>query len=188
MVETGQEQAWIEASRTGDPAAFEQLIGMHQRMVHGITYRMTGSMEDADDMAQETFAQAYQKLSSFRGESKFSSWLCRVAINLCLNLRRHEGRREEIHRHWAAANLDEDTDSSRPSLTAELNARVQAALDSLPAEQRAAITLTVYQEMSHAEAGCVMGCAEATVSWRVFKARRRLRQMLASDLEGENGR
>src|SRR5215475_403238 len=62
-------------SQRDDPAAFEELVRQHQRMVHALTYRMTGSLADADDLAQETFLRAYEQIGSFRGTAKFSTWL-----------------------------------------------------------------------------------------------------------------
>jgi RNA polymerase sigma-70 factor (ECF subfamily) len=72
-------------SQNGDPAAFEALIRNHQHMVHSLTYRMTGSLADAEDLAQETFIRAYEQIGTFRGASKFSTWLYRIAVNTCLN-------------------------------------------------------------------------------------------------------
>src|SRR5271154_3230049 len=68
-------------SQNGDPAAFETLIRNHQRMIHSLTFRMTGSLADAEDLAQETFIRAYEQISTFRGSAKFSTWLYRIAFN-----------------------------------------------------------------------------------------------------------
>jgi RNA polymerase sigma-70 factor, ECF subfamily len=186
MVETGQEQLWIEQSRQGDDEAFEHLIRMHQRMIHGITFRMTGSLEDADDLAQETFVQAFRQLEAFRGESKFSSWLCRVAINTSLNWRRRETRRQELQRIWAAENILEKEPSAPTNVTEDMNGRIQAALARLSPQQRAAVILTVYEGMNHAAAARALGCAETTVSWRLFTARRKLRHLLETTLSRED--
>jgi RNA polymerase sigma-70 factor (ECF subfamily) len=88
MSDTDEEKIWVLQSRDGNPAAFESLIRMHQRMIHSLTFRMTGSMADAEDLAQETFIRAYRQLDSFQGTAKFSSWLYRIAVNTCLNWRR----------------------------------------------------------------------------------------------------
>lgn len=179
MGESDEDQLWVEQSRRGDPEGFAALIRQHQRMVHSLTYRMTGSVAEADDLAQETFVRAWQHFHTFQGESKFSTWLCRIAMNACLNWRRREDRRREVQQTWAKDAWDEGA-SRGSDPAAELNQRVQAALDSLPAQQRAAIVLTVYQELSHAEAARALGCAEATVSWRVFAARAKLKRRLNS--------
>ncbi len=135
---------------------------------------MTGSLADAEDLTQETFLRAFRQLSSFRGESKFSTWLCQIAMNLSLNWRAREGRRSNIHSKWA-----EDALSSSPDkFPDELSQRVQRALDKLPPKQRAAIVLAVYEDRSHAEAAKLLNCTEATVSWRVFAARQKLKRLL----------
>ena len=88
MGDTDEEKAWVLQSRNGNPAAFESLIRMHQRMIRSLTFRMTGSTADAEDAAQETFIRAFRQLDSYQGTAKFSSWLYRIAVNTCLNWRR----------------------------------------------------------------------------------------------------
>jgi len=153
-------------------------VKQHQRMVHALTYRMTGSFDDAEDLAQDTFVRALHQLESFRGEAKFSTWLCRIAMNACLNWRQREGRRDEIHRRWAddAYAPGNSADSSNEAL----GDQVQAALNRLPAKQRAAVILTTYEGLNHAEAARALGCTEATISWRVFAARGKLKRWLKS--------
>jgi RNA polymerase sigma-70 factor (ECF subfamily) len=188
MVELEEEKHWLEQSRQGDHAAFENLIRIYQTMIHSLTYRMTGSLADADDLSQETFIRAFEQLASFRGESKFSSWLCRVAVNACLNWRQRERRRAEVHEQWAGDQQSASVSEEREGALDENTRNVQAALNRLPAKQRAAIILTVYEEMNHAEAARVLGCSEATVSWRVFAARTKLKRWLNPANRGVPGR
>jgi RNA polymerase sigma-70 factor (ECF subfamily) len=187
MVDVVQEKEWLEQSRKGDHTAFENLVRSYHAMIHSVTYRMTGSLADADDLSQETFIRAFQQLESFRGESKFSSWLCRVAMNACLNWRQRESRRAEIHEQWAGDNLGDSVPENTESMD-DNTRNVQAALNRLPAKQRAAMILTVYEEMNHAEAARALGCSEATVSWRVFAARTKLKRWLAPASRGSPGR
>ncbi|HTV39599.1 MAG TPA: RNA polymerase sigma factor [Candidatus Sulfotelmatobacter sp.] len=174
MVPPPDEPMWIEKSLAGDGVAFAALVKEYQKMVVALAFRMTGSLSDAEDLAQETFLRAFRQLGSFRAESKFSTWLCQIAINLSLNWRTREGRRGEVHSQWAENALT-DSSSGFPD---ELSRRVQMALDKLPAKQRAAIVLTVYENRSHAEAAELLNCTEATVSWRVFAARQKLKRLL----------
>ena len=171
MEKQDDEPGWIRASQEGDPQAFEALVGRYQRMIHALTYRMTGSMSDAEDLAQETFIQAYRRLGSFRGESKFSSWLYRIGVNTCLNWKKSQQRRDRLHQEWAEQPTGTDRDDETVS-------KVQAALLKLPPKQRAAVILTTYEEMNHAEAARALGCSETTVSWRVFTARKKLKEWL----------
>jgi RNA polymerase sigma-70 factor (ECF subfamily) len=97
-------------------------------------------------LAQEAFVRAYRQLGSFAGGSKFSTWLCKIVINLSLDWRRRETRRDNVHAQWAAEAFAEHApDGGFPD---ELSRRVQAALDRLPAKQRAAIVLTIYENQN----------------------------------------
>jgi len=170
------DETLVRESQNGDPAAFEALVRQHQRMVHSLTYRMTGSLADAEDLAQETFVRAYEQIAQYQGGAKFSTWLYRIAINACLNWRQREHRRLEVHTQWANA-AEADRPESRNGHS-DQSLRVQAALLKLPARQRAAVVLTVYDGLNHAEAARALGCSETTVSWRVFAARRKLKSWL----------
>ena len=182
MAGSDVESKLIEQSLSGDTEAYAALVNQHQKMVRAVTFRMTGSLDDAEELAQDAFLRAYLQLGSFNGSSKFSTWLCRIAINLSLDWRRRESRRDTIHSKWAAECVAEsDTNDDFPD---ELSRRVQAALNRLPAKQRAAIVLTVYENQSHAEAAEALGCTEATISWRVFAARQKLKRLL-KDLSHE---
>ena len=172
MADSVDESTWIEESRRGEPAAFEKLICRYQHMVHSLTYRMTGSMTEAEDLAQEAFIQAYQQLGSFRGEARFSSWIYRIALNLCLNWQKRNIRRERAYENWAQQQLDPPADNH------PLAQHVQEALLKLHPKQRAAVVLTTYEGLNHAEAARALGCSETTVSWRLFSARAKLKRLL----------
>jgi RNA polymerase sigma-70 factor (ECF subfamily) len=166
-------------SQNGNPAAFETLIRNHQRMIHSLTFRMTGSTVDAEDLAQETFLRAYEQLGSFRGKAKFSTWLYRIAVNACLNWRQSEARRSRLQADCAeeisALNGHGETAPTGNHSSQE----VQSALLKLSAKQRAAIVLTVYDGLNHSEAATFLGCPETTISWRVFAAKRKLKHWLS---------
>jgi RNA polymerase sigma-70 factor (ECF subfamily) len=166
-----QNDPTLEGSR-GPGGAFEELIREHQRMIHSLCYRMTGSLADADDLAQETFIQAYLHWDSFRRDARVSSWLYRIAVNQCLNWRKRAERRDHMYREWSQE--ERVTVPENPGRTQH----IQDALMKLNPEQRAAIVLTTYDGLSHSEAAKVLGCAQATVSWRLFAARRTLKRLL----------
>ena len=175
MERRDEELGWIRKSREGDLAAFEELIRRYQQMIHALTFRMTGSKSDAEDLAQEVFIQAFRKLDNFRGDSQFSTWLYRIGINTCLNWKKSQQRRAQLHHEWA----------QQPSETAsrndEVGSRVQEALLTLPPKQRAAVILTTYEGMNHAKAARALGCSETTISWRVFTARKKLKRLLSAN-------
>ena len=173
MVATDNERELVLRSRHGDSEAFSALIRAHQRMIHALTYRMTGSLADAEDLAQDTFIQAHQQLDQFRGDAAFGAWLYRIAVNRCLNWRKSDARRARLHEEWAR----EQAGNSAPD---ESRAHcVQEALLQLKPKQRAAIVLTVYEGMNHAQAAHALDCSETTVSWRLFTARAKLKRLLA---------
>jgi RNA polymerase sigma-70 factor (ECF subfamily) len=176
MAVLDDESKLVELSLAGDPEAYAALVRAHQSMIRAVTFRMTGSLDDAEEIAQDAFVRAFRQLASFHGDSKFSTWLCKIAINLCLDWRRRESRRAELHADWAdAASPLENSGDAFPD---ELSRRVQLALNRLPAKQRAAIVLTIYENQSHAEAAKTLGCTKATISWRVFAARQKLKRLL----------
>jgi RNA polymerase sigma-70 factor, ECF subfamily len=166
-------------SQNGNPAAFEMLIRNHQHMIHSLAFRMTGSPADAEDLAQETFLRAYEQLGSFRGTAKFSTWLYRIAVNACLNWRQSEARRFRLHANCAEEMSVLGVNGGNPALESLANQQVQSALLKLSLKQRAAIVLTIYDGLNHAEAAHILGCSETTVSWRVFTAKRKLKQWLS---------
>ncbi len=169
---TDDEQGEIRRSLQGDQEAFESLVRRYQRMIYALTYRMSGSAADAEDLTQDVFIRVHQELAGFRAEAKFSSWLYRIAVNQCLNWQKRSVRREQIHHDWHV----ENTAQSPPD--SAVFHQVQAALQKLPAKQRAAVVLTTYDGLNHAEAARVLGCSETTVSWRLFAARRQLKSLL----------
>ena len=178
MVETDEHRSWVLASQNGDHAAFEALVKTHQQMIHALAFRMTGSMADAEDLAQETFIQAHRQMGRFRGDSAFSSWLYRIAVNQCLNWRQRDLRRRKLHEGM------EPMESHSTGADDATLKRVQAALMKLHPKQRAAVVLTVYDGHSHAEAARLLGVSETTVSWRLFAARGKLKRWLSANTTG----
>lgn len=168
-------------SQNGSVAAFETLIRNHQTMIHALTFRMTGSSADAEDLAQETFIRAYEQINRFNGSAKFSTWLYSIAVHACLNWRRDEARRFQAHTNCAGEIFAQYLAGENSPAKNGACEQVQSALLKLPAKQRAAIVLTIYDGMNHAEAAQVLGCSETTVSWRVFAARRKLKNWLAKN-------
>ena len=92
MVATDDEKRQIVQSQQGDPSAFEALIREHQRMIHSLCYRMSGSLADAEDLAQETFLEAWKHLGALREPERLRSWLCGIARNRIHQLLRSQGR------------------------------------------------------------------------------------------------
>ncbi len=165
----------------GNALAFETLVRNHQQMIHALTFRMTGTAADAEDLAQEAFIRAFEQIQSFNGGAKFSTWLYSIAMHACLNWRRAEARRFQAYEKCAeetASTLQPFNGSTAAAGMAQL---AQAALMKLPAKQRAAVVLTIYDGLNHAEAAKILGCSETTISWRVFTAKRKLKRLLSAN-------
>ena len=179
MVE--EEYAIIKQCLAGDAEQYAVMVDRYKTMAYNSAYRLLGDADTAKDMAQESFISAYGALGHFKFNAKFSSWLYRIAINVCLTWRQREARRDQVHTSWARANANAPGELDGPAESDPLSESVQAALMKLPPKQRAAIVLTVYDGHNHAEAARVLGCSETTVSWRVFAARRKLKRWLNTE-------
>src|SRR5215470_147921 len=162
----GEERA-IAASQRGEREAFDQLVLRYQRDVYRLCYRYVNNHDDANDLAQEVFLKAYKAIGRFRGDSSFSTWLYRIAVNTCLNFR--AVRRPPIDE------LPEGLTDRAPSASDRLEseaaaARVRAAVERLPAKQRATLILKIYQELTHEEVAAVLGSSVGTVKANLFHA------------------
>lgn len=161
----------VAASVVGDRGAFDNLLRRHYDRIHGIAWQFTGSRVDADDIAQDVCCALIGKLSSFRGEAKFSTWLCGIVFNAC---RDHRRRRRSFagltERLGILAGLARPPDG-RDAYDA---AWVRSAIARLKPAYRDAALLVAGQQLSHAEASAILGVAEATVSWRMHEVRRLL--------------
>lgn len=172
--ETDDETLVVSASN-GDAGAFAILFDRYHEMILAFAYRLCLGQSDAQDIAQETFIKAARSLASFRGRSSFRTWLYRIATNTGRDWMRAKMRSEKLGAALANETPDAGHAGGHPA--------VAEALLALPENFREAIVLTFYEGMSHAGAARVLGCAETTVSWRVFRAKRKLRQILSHSHE-----
>jgi RNA polymerase sigma-70 factor (ECF subfamily) len=165
----------IEACRQGEREAFDRLVERYQRDVYRLCYRYVNNHQDANDMAQEAFLKAYRALSTFRGDSAFSTWLYRIAVNTCLNFR--AARRlpqEELSEHVA----DGATGVAERLQADERSARVREAVARLPKKQRATLILKIYHDLTHEEVARALGASVGTVKANLFHALGNLRKLL----------
>lgn len=157
----------IRSVLRGNVNDFEKLVTAYEKNVYNIALRMVGDPDDAADMTQETFIKAYRALSSFRGDSKFSSWLYRIASNVCLDFLRSRSRHPQV----SLSTVDEDDRA-----TFELPDMRQN-----PEEQRQILVLRELGGLSYAELAQTLGLEEGTVKSRIFRARKRLCALLLCD-------
>ncbi len=168
------DQDAVRAFQRGEKEAFDRLVLKYQRMVYRICFRYTGNHPDADDLAQEVFVRAYRGLEGFRSESRFSTWLYRIALNAGMNW---------ISSRKASATLPENLADTSPSPLDRLS-REQAtlelrrAIERLPEKQRATLLLRVDQELSHKEIAEIMGSPVGTVKANLFFALANLRKLM----------
>jgi RNA polymerase sigma-70 factor (ECF subfamily) len=162
----------VHEALSGDSRAFELLFDRYYDMIHAFAYRLCLLEIDADDIAQETFIRAARSLATYRGEASFKNWLYRIAHHAATDSARRAGRCDR-----RAAELTVATEIKSQERPDDYT-RVHEALRQLPRDWREALALVYFDEMTHAEAASVFGCAETTVSWRIFRAKRALRRLL----------
>ncbi len=171
----------IERVLAGDVEAFRELVERYQRRVFGFVRNLVRQAPDAEDLAQEVFVAAFRKLDSFDAErSQFSTWLLTIARNRCLNhLQRSSVATNSSTEFDVAARTVQPVDAM---LSRELHARLDAALELLPLEQRTAFVLAEIQELPYAEIALIEEVELGTIKSRVSRAKQRLREIL-SDLD-----
>lgn len=170
--------ALVEEARAGEARAFAELTRRYRPRIHAFALQLTGDPSDAEDIAQDTFLQAFRRLPEFRAASEFYTWIYRIALHLGLNVRRRNARRRceplDDPRVELAVAADAGGDPRRAAELRQIYARLLVTLDGLPASQRAAVVLVALQGLSHEEAGRVLACRAGTVAWRLHRARRQL--------------
>lgn len=171
------ERFLIARAQQGDRDAARSLYDAHARRVHRLVFRLCGDEELARDLVQDTFIRVFDKLTSFRGESAFATWVHRIAVTVTLN-----GLRKERRLKRGADDLDVANDLPAPSDNADpdLRERLRAAIEALPPGSRASVILHDIEGYTHAEIGEMLGIAEGTSKARLFDARNRLKKMLAA--------
>ena len=161
----------VSAAVGGDREAFGELLRRHYDRIHALAWQMTGSRADADDIAQDVCCTLVEKIGSFRGEAKFSTWLCGIVFNCC---RDHHRRRRSFH--GVTQKLAVLAGLSRGPDGRDLHDRmwIESAISRLKPVYRDTVVLVAGQQLTHAEAAEILGVAEATVSWRMHEVRRML--------------
>ena len=166
-------------ARRGEAEAFGELVRRYQASVFNVCYRVLGERREAEDLAQEAFLRAYERLATFNAELPFGPWMRRVAANLCLN------RLENVRGAPVSVPLDDERDpeavGSDPAVAREYAERadaVRAALLSLPVPYRAVIELRHFQELSYDQIAASLGIPLSDVKSHLFRARKMLAEKL----------
>lgn len=173
----------IERAKQGDAECFEALYGLHKRRVYSLCLRMTGNTAEAEDLTQEAFLQLYRKIATFRGESAFSTWLHRLAVNVVLMHLRKKGL-PEVSLEETMEPQQEDAPrkdiGARDNVLAGSIDRVnlERAIESLPPGYRIIFVLHDIEGYEHNEIAEMMGCSIGNSKSQLHKARMKLRDLL----------
>ena len=165
----------IAAARAGDRGAFARLVRMHQQGVRGFLRRACGNFAEADDLAQDTFLSAWERIGQFRGESSLRSWLCGIAWRKLLASRRSTSRARK--RDAAYHDLSEGDGA----LDSAVRVALAKALAALPLDQRACVAMCLAAGYSHTEAALALEMPLGTVKSHVLRGRERLLAALGDD-------
>ena len=187
-----EEMDLVKRARRGDLAAYDDLVRRYQERIYATVYHMTANHEDANDLAQEAFIKAYQALRSFKGGSSFYTWVYRIAVNKTINFLKQRKNRAQMSLDDLDFNAEHDPDlvalisdktPRREVALAELQEKLNAAMQKLSEPHRLAVTLHDVQGMSHEEIAKIMECNVGTVRSRLFYARQQLQAYLSDYLK-----
>jgi RNA polymerase sigma factor (sigma-70 family) len=174
----GSDHELAALAAAGDRDAFERLLRRHYERIHRLAWRLTGSVVEAEDITQDVCCKLVEKIDTFKGDAKFTTWLTGIVVNACRDRHRRSGAITRLTQHLGVfAHLSPSPDGR------DLHARawLASALSRLDPALRATIVLVAGEDMSHAEAANALGVAESTISWRMRQARR----LLAAEPEEE---
>jgi RNA polymerase sigma-70 factor (ECF subfamily) len=188
------EARFIQRLVVCDPQAFNTLVRAYQRRVFALVLRMIGNRAEAEDLAQEVFVQVFKAVGTFRGESKLSTWIYRIAINLCKNrakyLRvRHAGEQDELEAvqervplgqgaQARGANVGQIARPDEMMAGKQVERIVQQAILELEPSFRECLVLRDVEDLSYEEIGAITGLPEGTVKSRIHRARAQLKEIV----------
>lgn len=182
-----QEKRIIQQAQNGEKNAFRQLVDAHKKRVYYLAYDLTGNHQDAEDLSQEVFMKAYKSLSKFRGESKFSSWLHRITVNLFIDMKRSKQYKtkqtqdqfdeQEIE---MKTNVDTNKEFSSEAKTeaALLQQNIQHALNNLSPKEKSVFVMRHFNGLKNREIGESLNISVGTVKSQLFRAVKKLQKSL----------
>jgi RNA polymerase sigma-70 factor (ECF subfamily) len=172
------DETLVIAACAGDDKAFTQLVVRHKRRIFGLAARFTRNSDELDDICQEVFIKAYQKLTSFRNEAPFEHWLIRIAVRVCLDaLRSRKNERNLIHLDEYALQVRDRAGEARDEAR-QARELLAVALARLKPDERLVITLLELEQLTVREVAAATGWSESNVKVRGFRARQALKRVL----------
>ncbi len=184
---TTNDQVYIDKILDGDANAFTVLVDRYKDLVYTLAIRMMKNKEEAEEVAQDTFIKAYKSLIRFKGDSKFSTWIYRVAYNTCLD------RLKKNKRQQYTVAIDEYTEHQVKTLDNALDKieeqekqqAIQSCLELLPSEDSFLLTLYYFEELSLDEISKIVGLKPNNVKVKIFRSRKKLATILKDRLDNE---
>ena len=182
------EHKLLERAKTGDRKAFREIVRINRPVVMAIAYDLTGSVEDAEDLAQDVFIRMYHAIGSFRGDAKLSSWLYRITVNTWISQTRRGAERQRSREkpHEDTEDMTtgryDVTDADDPERAAEaslLNRRIHEGLKYLTPRERSVFMLRHFHDMKLADVSQTLGISEGSVKSLLFRAVRKMQKQLA---------
>lgn len=193
MATSDGDQQLVERAQKGDTRAFDLLVLKYQGRVANLVSRYVSNSAEVEDVTQEAFIKAYRALPKFRGDSAFYTWLYRIAANAAKNYLVALGRRpssdqviDEGEYFDLPGRLKDHESPDAVLMGMELEQAVSGAIDSLPDELKAALTLREFEGLSYEEIAEILGCPIGTVRSRIFRAREAINQRVEKQLGGES--
>jgi len=171
----------VARAQAGDLSAFEDLVTKYQREIYGLACRMASDPEEAKDLAQQTFLQAFIHLRSFRQEAQFRTWIFRIAINQCYNFLKSRKKYGDPVDYDEVVLVGEDDTPEEELISQDERRRVYAALKKLPPKQQAVLTLKVDQGLSYQEISEVLGGTPGAARVNYCQALKTLKNYLRSE-------
>jgi RNA polymerase sigma-70 factor (ECF subfamily) len=201
MLDMINEAQAIEAAKTGNLSAFNQLVMLHQGLAYNVAYRIMGDADGAADATQEAFIKAFRSLDQYQGGA-FKSWLMRIVTNTCYDQLRYQKRRptqgletEDVETEYQPHLIDPTEQPEETVTRHELTDMLQAAINALPPDQRSVVILSDVEGFSYQEIADIVEVSLGTVKSRLNRARTKLRDLLTAQellprqyrLNSENG-
>lgn len=171
----------IAASIEGRRDAFDVIVERHRRTVYQVCYRFVSNHEDASDLSQESFVRAWRGLKTFKGQSALSTWLYRIAVNVCLNRVSVKTPPTDPIESWDRFEDTRVEGAQAALLREERAATVRKAIASLPKKQRATLILRTYHDLSHQQIADILGSSVGATKANFFHALANLKKLLGSE-------
>ena len=189
-----QERDLILQAQAGELRAFDALVRIHDRRVFQIVFSMLGNLHDTQDAYQDAFLNAFARIDTFRFESRFSTWLIRIAVNASINLRRKKKVRQwfslsteyQEEAFDRAFEMPAEEGPERQYISQELRRLIEKGLGNLSVQQRAVFVLKHFQHYKIREIAEILECVEGTVKNQLFRAARKLQKFLAPFYEDKD--